>query len=218
MNMHSRIVLLTAVALFALPLRGARAQIEAGRVIDDSTHAPLVGLRVTLLQAVDSGWKRVDTTRTDRAGLFQLVLPSAGVYRIGFVGPAPMFTSPVDTIAADSMNQREYALPIVRSRDASSYFEFQVDHPAQADLRSPAPEYPPELRARRIEGGVATQFVVTPDGRADTTTFKVLRMTDPRFIEPVFRAITKAKFKPGTVGGIPVRQMVQQAFFFNLSH
>lgn len=98
-----------------------------------------------------------------------------------------------------------------------TYFEFQVEKPAQLVPGTPSPRYPDSLRTARVEGSVLVQFVVGTDGRADPSTFKELRSTDPRFTEAVRLALPAMRFTPAEVGGTRVKQLVQMPFVFGLS-
>lgn len=207
------------LVLAALPCAALRAQaIEAGRVVDDSTHAPLHNVCVSLQSPTAEGWVKVDSARTDRNGLFQIRLPHPGVYRVGFVGRfAPLFYGTPDTLAVDSMQQRNFALPIARTRGSRAYFEFEVDTSARPEEHGDIPNYPVEMRSQGIEGQIAAQFVVTPEGKPDMTTFEVLGTTDRAFAESVRRFLGRARFKPGVVGGVAVREMVQEMFYFSIN-
>lgn len=212
----SRVIVAFIALCVVLAARPAFAQaIEAGRVVDDSTHDPLIGTRVMLQVPEGEHWRTVDSTRTDDRGFFQLATPGPGIYRIGLVGMFPTFASAPDTLAADSMQQREYTVPIARD-PTRVYFEFQVDRPARASSPSPSPLYPSSLRSVGIDGEVFVQFVVNPNGRADITTLRVLRTSDPAFAESVREVLPKKKFTPGYIGRIAVRQMVQQTYSFNV--
>lgn len=215
----SYVALIAAALLAGTPFVSARAQIESGRVVDDSTHAALAHVPVSLEEATDGKWKLVDTTTTDRKGMFQFVLPRPGVYRLGFADwLAPVYHGAADTLVADSMRQREFALPIVRTRGSRPYFWFEVDKPAAPTQASPAPEYPPELRSNGVDGAVLAQWVVTADGRADMSTFHVITATDSAFAETVRRNLPRMKFYPASIAGTRVPQLVEQAMYFNSGH
>lgn len=106
--------------------------------------------------------------------------------------------------------------PVVN--DNQTYFEFQVEKPAASDPSNPPPNYPEALRSSGLEGEVDAQFVVDVNGRADMSTFKVLKATNDLFAAAVRNALPHMKFFPAEVGGHKVRQVVQQAFQFNLQH
>src|SRR6476619_3559944 len=56
-----------------------------------------------------------------------------------------------------------------------TYFEFQVEKPAEMLSDSPKPKYPSVLESSGIAGEVQAQFVVRSDGKADNDSFKVLK-------------------------------------------
>ena len=97
------------------------------------------------------------------------------------------------------------------------YFEFQVENPVTPAAGTPPPRYPDALRRAGVEGEVLAQFVVGPDGRADVETFKVLKSTDPLFVEAVRKALPLMRFNPALVGGRAVRQLVQSPFTFSMA-
>src|SRR6476620_5194274 len=55
------------------------------------------------------------------------------------------------------------------------YFEFQVEKPVVPAGAQPQPNYPDMLRSGNVEGEVLAQFVVDTSGRAEMSTFKVLK-------------------------------------------
>ncbi|HET7631987.1 MAG TPA: M56 family metallopeptidase [Gemmatimonadaceae bacterium] len=79
------------------------------------------------------------------------------------------------------------------------------------------PHYPDVLRGSGISGTVAAQFVVGTDGTPDTTTFRIIKATDPRFASAVKAAVAGYTYAPAMVQGKPVKQLVQQSFEFRLN-
>lgn len=198
--------------LLSLALTPARAQIESGRVIDDSTLAPLAGSRVILERGVADAWTGVDTARTDARGFFQFAPRPPGVYRVALLGKSePMFLGAADTLAADSMQQREFPLPITRRGVAQAYLASEVEQPARTlDSPSVFPIDPSEARSLGRSDDVTTQFVVSADGSVDLATIRVLTATNPTFAESIRRTLTSARYHPATIGGVPVRQLVER--------
>jgi protein TonB len=94
------------------------------------------------------------------------------------------------------------------------YFDFQVEKQAGTVPGSPTPVYPEMLRSAGIEGEVLAQFVVDTNGRADMSTFKVLKSTQDAFTDEVKRALPKMRFYPAEIGGHKVKQLVQEPFSF----
>lgn len=96
------------------------------------------------------------------------------------------------------------------------YFEFQVEKPVQQIPGTGTPRYPDALRSSGVEGEVQAQFVVNEDGRADMSTFKVLKATNDLFGSAVRSALPQMRFYAAEVGGHKVKQLVQQSFQFKL--
>jgi periplasmic protein TonB len=95
-----------------------------------------------------------------------------------------------------------------------TYFEFQVEKPAEMLAESPKPKYPSVLESSGIPGEVQAQFVVSSSGKADLDSFKVLKSTNELFTQAVKNVLPRMKFSPAMIGGKPVNQLVQQSFQF----
>jgi protein TonB len=98
-----------------------------------------------------------------------------------------------------------------------TFYEFQVEKQVQPMPNNPAPRYPDMLRSANVEGEVLAQFVVDTTGRADMSTFKVLKETHAMFTSAVKSSLPNMKFYPAEVGGRKVKQLVQMPFQFNLT-
>lgn len=96
------------------------------------------------------------------------------------------------------------------------YFEFQVEKPVQQIPGTGTPRYPDALRSSGVEGEVQAQFVVNEDGKADMSTFKILKATNDLFGSAVRSALPQMRFYAAEVGGHKVKQLVQQSFQFKL--
>jgi periplasmic protein TonB len=96
------------------------------------------------------------------------------------------------------------------------YFEFQVEKPAAQIPGGPQPRYPDILRSGGVEGEVLAQFVVDTTGRADMSSFKVLKSSHDLFTAAVRNVLPQMRFIAAEVGGRKVKQLVQQPFVFNL--
>jgi protein TonB len=95
-----------------------------------------------------------------------------------------------------------------------TYFEFQVEKPAEMLQDSPKPKYPSVLESSGIAGEVQAQFVVNSSGKADMDSFKVLKSTNELFTQAVKNVLPRMRFSPAMIGGKPVNQLVQQSFQF----
>src|ERR1035437_439743 len=93
----------------------------------------------------------------------------------------------------------------------------QVDKTAMTVPGSTTPVYPPELKARKVEGEVVTSFVIDTAGLAEVQTLKILKSTDSLFTEAVKVALPQMRFIPAMVGGKKVRQLVQYPFVFTIA-
>jgi protein TonB len=96
------------------------------------------------------------------------------------------------------------------------YFEFQVEKPVLPREGNPAPKYPDILRSANITGDVVAQFVVDTTGRAEMRTFKALSSSHELFTAAVRNALPQMRFYAAETGGRKVKQLVQQAFKFNV--
>lgn len=209
---------IAAVLSCTLSVHLAGAQIEAGRVVDDSTQQPILHVDVALQTKISADWKVIARQRTDSAGLFQFGALQPGAYRLAFSGPGvPPLYGPIDTLDNDSFTQRQYAMPATRGVAARVYFDFQVTRPVTTIDGIEPPPYPEELGNARIKGTVLAQFVVNADGTADPRTLKVLNSPPHRaFADAVYTYLeTTARYHAATLDGVPVRQVVQQEFDFS---
>ena len=194
--------------LLTLAAAPAHAQIEAGHVIDDSTGASLVGSRVVLQHDTAGTWKTIQTTHTDERGLFQFAAYPPGVYRVALLGASePRYFGTPDTLAADSMQEREFALPVVRRGVASAYLASEVEQRAQA-IRMALP--PPPGGTAVSESEIRTSFVVDADGTVDISSFHAVGGATEDLIDSIRQSMLSRKFRPATIGGIPVRQVVEE--------
>jgi len=95
-----------------------------------------------------------------------------------------------------------------------TYFEFQVEKPAEMLQDSPKPKYPSVLESSGIAGEVQAQFVVSSSGKADMDSCKVLKSTNELFTQAVKNVLPRMRFSPAMIGGKAVNQLVQQSFQF----
>ena len=196
------------VLLAALP-GIAHAQIEAGQVIDDSLHVPLTHVTVSLQRLNAGNWQLVDSAVTDERGLFQFATYPPGIYRVALLGTSePRYFGAPDTLAADSMQQREFTLPIVRRGVASAYLASEVEQRAQA-IVMPLPP-PPPGGTTISETEIRTSFIVDADGTVDISSFRAIGGVSGDLLESIRQSMSSRRFHPATIGGIPVRQVVEE--------
>ncbi len=77
-----------------------------------------------------------------------------------------------------------------------------LDQPPRPVYQTP-PEYPAELKQKKIQGSVLILFVVDRQGRVMDP--KVQKSTHPAFEGPAMRAIRRWRFEPGSRNGSPVQ-------------
>jgi len=97
------------------------------------------------------------------------------------------------------------------------YFEFQVEKQAAQVPGTGGLKYPEALRAAKVEGEVLAQFVVDTSGHYEDGSFKVLKSSHELFTQAMRDALPQLRFTPAEVGGVKVRQLVQQPFIFSLN-
>lgn len=202
-------LLLFPALLLALP-SSALTQTIGGVVVDRSSRLPL---RLVAVQVLGDSDRTVVATRTDTAGVFYALLGMGGTYRLRFaLDSATTFDSDSIAVPADGYVERQFVVSLPRA-----YLEFEVEKQVQTAPGSALPRYPPALKQANVEGSVLAQFVVDTSGRAEMKTFKVLKATDPGFVQAVRDVLPRMRFYPAEIGGRKVRQMVQQPFDFHLT-
>jgi periplasmic protein TonB len=93
----------------------------------------------------------------------------------------------------------------------------EVDTAVVRSANSAAPAYPLDLLNAHITGSVSAQYVVDTTGFADTTSFTVLKATNPKFVTAVKEALPYMRFSPAKIGSTKVRQLVEQQFSFHIA-
>jgi len=135
---------------------------------------------------------------------------SGGEFKV----PEPDGSVPVATRnAGDEVEYQEPSPEVVSERPLT---EIEVDSAAALDPSAVGPDYPPRMLELNIEGVVLAQFVVDSLGHADLGTFKLLEPADPEFVVAVKTALPRMKYRPASLGGRPVPQLVQQPFGFRI--
>jgi TonB family protein len=125
---------------------------------------------------------------------------------------------PIDTTRSIALTPLTEA--VARGQGAGKsepvYFEFQVERPVRPTSSLGALIYPKRLREEGVQGTVIVQFIVDTAGRADMSTFLVVRATHPLFAQAVRSFLVRTHYLPAALQGAPVRQLVQQSFDFTL--
>jgi protein TonB len=99
---------------------------------------------------------------------------------------------------------------------APIYFDFQVEVQASLIPGTANPKYPEVHKAAKVQGEVLAQFVIDTTGMVDTSSFKILKESDPLFARAVRNALAEMRFTPALVGNRKVKQLVQVPFKFDI--
>lgn len=78
------------------------------------------------------------------------------------------------------------------------------------------PEYPAELRAKKVEGEATIQMIIDETGKLSNP--RVTKSTDPRFGESVVKALEACVFSPALEDGKPVSAGVEFVWSFSLPY
>jgi TonB family protein len=142
--------------------------------------------------------------------------PSKDTGPVGRGGSPMLSTGPVvpDSGSADRAEPITIDLPSLLGD--SIHMEIDVDSAVQRYEWSAAPAYPLDLLRQEIQGHAFVIYVVDTTGTADSTSLQVVRATHPGFVQAVREALPKMRFRPAILGGIKVRQLVQQNFAFKI--
>ncbi|MFH2093755.1 MAG: energy transducer TonB [Pseudomonadota bacterium] len=104
------------------------------------------------------------------------------------------------------------AAPVLKNQ----YTVGELDSPLVTLVRIP-PVYPVRASRRGIEGSVDVKFLVTKQGQVEQICI-VNAQPENIFDKSVINCVSKWKFKPGTVGGIPVATMARTTIRFKLEN
>jgi TonB family protein len=183
----------------------------AGRVVDRLTGLPLARVAVELIATTSEAV--LDTAVTTDRGLFTLVAPRAGAYRVRFsTADAGTHVSDSLVVGDGEYLAREFPVnPLGRE-----FSETDVDRGVLIVTGSAVPHYPDDLRAQRISGCVIASFVVDTTGRADRGTLRILRSSDHAFVRAVWDAMPQMRFEPAEINGRKVAQRVVQPYTFTI--
>jgi len=109
------------------------------------------------------------------------------------------------------------APPPPPGREDSIFTVIDVDTAVVRSANSAAPAYPLKLLEAHVAGAVSAQYVVDTTGFADTSSFKVVKASNPGFVDAVREALPYMRFRPAKIGATKVRQLVEQTFTFKIA-
>jgi protein TonB len=126
---------------------------------------------------------------------------------IGTIRPEDFRVAPRDTSSATGPAGPEPGQP---------FAEFMVEKAVVALEGNPPPRYPQFLAAAGVQGDVFVQFVVDTTGRVEPSSINFTRSSHRLFEGSVRDVLLRSRYAPAEFGGRRVRQLVEQAFSFNL--
>lgn len=93
----------------------------------------------------------------------------------------------------------------------------QVEVAARTDSSDAIrPVYPDSLYRENVTGQVLVEFIVDTTGAVVPESISRISSTHALFTDAVWRALRDARFQPATIGGRPVRQLVQLPVRFEI--
>ena len=206
--------LVGAMVILSPASRAVSAQSGAfgGQLVDASTAVPLSHLKVLL---IDNEQRIVGSTLTDERGLFVIPHSKAGIFHLCFnrASMTPLF-GPIDTVAADSVLQRQYKLAFEPAAVDSPLPDVKLVPATIASGYQQLPVYPHELERSKLGGTVLLRFVVDTTGRADVRSVRQLNKSDDRFYRAVIRVLPLMHFTPATINGHKIRSSIEMTFSF----
>ena len=227
-----RCLQVAAALLVALPITMfAQPPAMSGLVRHRSTGQPIECLHVALADSLD---RTVAHTVTDSAGMFVLVAPDTGSFRVQFdVAGAEPLTGPLTRLAAGEMNEQEY--PLSFDRRIGGELELIRHAPNKADVVDLGDWHPAQRTAHASYGTrvvsqgemihasataveqkrLVAQFIVDSTGRPRAGSWRTIAATDPAFVTNVRSEVLGHRYVPARIGEQPVCQLVmmeQRAF------
>lgn len=118
--------------------------------------------------------------------------------------------APADSVTSEATE------PVAGPPD-SVFSVLEVDTAVVRAANSAAPAYPLKLLTAHVMGFVNARYVVDTTGFADTTSFEVMKATNPEFVTAVRDALPYMRFTPAKIGSMKVRQLVEQQFTFKIA-
>jgi TonB family protein len=118
---------------------------------------------------------------------------------------------------APSLESADFRIKDQASQGDNALSALEVDSTVIYDPTSRAPEYPPHLQSKGIQGFAQVRYVVDTTGLVDTMSYRVMTSSNVDFAVAVRRALPGMHFRPALQSGQKVRQLVEQTFRFRLA-
>ncbi len=116
------------------------------------------------------------------------------------------------TLSMPAMEKLELKIPALKN----AYGSHEIDAPLIPLFKIP-PIYPLRAKSNAIEGWVKVRFLVNQTGGVNQ--IKIIDATPANIFElSVKNCLSKWRFKPGTIEGVPVNTYVTTTILFELEH
>jgi hypothetical protein len=201
--------------LIPVATAGAQQPAMSGVIRHARGGAPMECLHVALLDSAD---RAVAHTVSDSAGMFVVVAPDTGAFRLQFSVPGfPELEGPLVRLSAGMMSEQEY--PVTFDNLLSGELEMPARAARQttvdlADWHHAAPSGTSPGFGRRVPEGtlpppgtmtisrsrVAGQFIVDTTGRARASSWRSIVVSDPGMLPRVRAVMLSRKYEPARIG------------------
>lgn len=220
----------TAALLVALPVTAfGQPPAMSGLVRHRTTGQPIECLHVALADSLD---RTVAHTVTDSAGMFVLVAPDTGSYRVQFDVPgAEPLTGPLTRLVAGAMSEQEYPLSFDRrisgelellpsSSRGSKIVDLADWHPVQQDLadmpagsRRASPSEMTQATTNAVDvKRLVAQFVIDENGRPRASSWRTITSSDGTVLTRARAAFLARHYVPARIGEQRVCQLVMMEY------
>jgi protein TonB len=124
----------------------------------------------------------------------------------------PKLVSGAQTLSVPSIEMLSMKIPDLKN----AYGVHEIDAPLTPLVKIP-PMYPIRAKRRTIEGWVRVRFLVDKEGSVEHV--EILKADPVSFFETsVLNCISRWRFKPGTVEGIPVKTWAETTIHFEMEN
>jgi len=215
---------LAFLAALSFPaLLAAQPPAENGLARDAKLHTPLECLHVALVDASD---RAVANAVTDAQGMFVLVAPEPGVYRVRFeIFGWETLVGPPDTLASGALREREYPLAFTNALRSdgttpSAFIEalrrregtgFQS---ASAMTPDGPIRYPARMIAGGTSGGAVAQYIVNERGTVRSDSWRPIDFTHEDFLSALRALVPSMRYRPARLDGQPVCELIRNNAHF----
>ena len=141
-------------------------------------------------------------------------IPPVSIPRITFPDVIPSITSNADFPASRIFGDPNGTS--IRPVSDAPFESGQVEQIVRPRVGNPNPVYPATLRSANVEGDVRVRFIVDTLGRVEPRSVEIRETTHALFADAVRDWLRRTRYEPATIGGQPVRQLVEQRVGFTL--